>query len=126
MKTVLRFLTILLPLTAINTWAQPREEGYDPDRAYEFARDLAFQGAYMEARDTLTKILSDFPEYTDVESLLAKTYSWEGNYDRARRHFNRITSRERKLEEVWVACVKYEMYAGNTSLAVGLANKGLM
>ena len=126
MKTVLRFLAILLTLTAANTWAQPREEGYDPDRAYEFARDLAFQGAYIEARDTLTKILSDFPEYTDVESLLAKTYSWEGNYDRARRHFNRITSRERNLEEVWVACVKNEMYAGNTSLAVGLANKGLM
>ncbi len=126
MKKAFRFLPWVCIFASVNLLGQPQAEGYDPDQAYAFARDLAFQGSYMEARDTLTKILSDYPEYTDVESLLAKTYSWEGNYDRARRHFNRITSRERNLEEVWVACVKNEMYAGNTSLAIGMANKGLM
>lgn len=125
MKALIRIWPAAFFFTAWIGWAQPREAPYDPDQAYWHARDLAFQGAYGQARDTLSKILSDFPEYTDVESLLAKTYSWDGNYDRARRHFNRITSRERKREADWLASVKNEVYAGNTSLAIGLANKGL-
>lgn len=126
MSKLLRFLPFVSMLVSLNLLGQPAAETYDPDQAYAYARDLAFNGSYIQARDTLNQILSDYPEYTDVESLLAKTYSWEGNYDRARRHFNRITSRDRKSEEVWVACVKNEMYAGNVSLAIGLANKGLM
>ena len=125
MKVLIRLGTAAFFFTAWIGWAQPREAPYDPDQAYWHARDLAFQGAYGQARDTLSKILLDFPEYTDVESLLAKTYSWDGNYDRARQHFNRITSRERKREADWLASVKNEVYAGNTSLAIGLANKGL-
>ena len=125
MKGLTRILAIAFLLSAGIGWAQPREAGYDPDQSYMQARDLAFQGAYGQARDTLAKILADFPGYTDVESLLAKTYSWDGNYDRARRHFNRITSRERTREADWLASVRNEIYAGNTSLAIGLANKGL-
>jgi YaiO family outer membrane protein len=108
------------------SWGQHESLSYDPDMAFLHARDLAFEGRHREAQDTLKRILTDYPKYTDVENLLAKTYSWDGEYDQARRHFNRITSRNRDLEEVWVASVKNEVYAGNRSLAIGLANKGLM
>lgn len=107
-------------------WAQPEALAYNPDEAFYRARDLAFEGRREQARDTLMRILSDYPEYTDVQALLAKTYSWDGDYEKARLYFNRITTKERGLEEVWVAAIRNELYAGNPSLALGLANKALL
>lgn len=113
-------------LASASLWAQPKAALYDPDAAFSRARDLAFEGHRLQARDTLMRILSDYPDYTDVQTLLAKTFSWDGEYDQARLHFNRITSRQRGLEEVWVAAIQNERYAGNASLALGLANKALL
>lgn len=98
---------------------------HDPDAAFRNARELAFQGDHPAARDTLRQILLEYPEYTEVQTFLANTYRWEGDHEHARRHFNRITSRERGHEEVWVAAIQNEMQAGNPSIALGLANKAL-
>jgi hypothetical protein len=64
----------------------------NPDNSFFVARDLAFEGHHSIARDTLRLILSKYPDYTDVRNLLAKTYSWDGNHNEARKHFNKITS----------------------------------
>lgn len=113
-------------MVSASLWSQPQAPAYDPGAAYSKARDLAFSGHRGEARETLIGLLADYPENTDVQVLLAKTYSWDGDYDQARLHLNRITSRERDLEEGWVAAIKNERYAGNPSLALGLANKALL
>jgi YaiO family outer membrane protein len=97
----------------------------NPDTSFFTARDLAFEGHHSTARDTLQRILSKYPDYADVRSLLAKTYSWDGNHNEARRHFNKITSVERQNKEVWIAAVKNEIYAENYTIALGLANKAL-
>jgi len=121
------FIATLFSLFACrHGWSQTEAIAYNADEAFYRARDLAFEGRRDQARDTLMRILSDYPEYTDVQALLAKTYSWDGDYDKARLYFNRITSRDRGQEEVWVAAIRNEMYAGNPSLALGLANKALL
>lgn len=98
----------------------------DPDRSYFVARDLAFSGKRLVARDTLNKILTKYPDYSDVRSLLASTHSWDGNYDTARAHFNKITSVDRENKEAWVAAIKNELYAEEFYIALGLANKALL
>jgi YaiO family outer membrane protein len=97
----------------------------NPDNSFFVARDLAFEGHHSIARDTLRLILSKYPDYTDVRNLLAKTYSWDGNHNEARKHFNKITSVERQNKEVWIAAVKNEIYAESYIIALGLANKAL-
>ncbi|GGD38830.1 hypothetical protein GCM10011361_02450 [Muriicola marianensis] len=87
---------------------------------------LAGDGKREEARDTLRNILAHYPEYTDVKNLLAKTFSWDGDYEEARKHFNRITSAEKSNKEVWEAAIRNEMYAQNKHTALGLANKALI
>lgn len=106
--------------------AQENSYSGDPDASLQRAMALAFEGNRVEARDTLTNILTTYPDYTDVRTLLAKTYSWDGNYDEARKQFNRITSEERQLKEVWIAAIRNEMFAENFYLALGLANKALL
>jgi YaiO family outer membrane protein len=117
-------------LTALLLWGffnlgHAQQPVPDPDTAFRNARELAFQGDHPAARDTLRQILQQYPEYTDVHAFLANTYRWEGDHDEARKHFNRITSRERGYEAVWVAAIQNEIQAGNRSIALGLANKAL-
>ncbi len=108
------------------TRAQETTYSGDPDVSLKRAMALAIEGNRVEARDTLSNILTAYPNYMDVRSLFAKTYSWEGNFDEARKQFNRITSEERKHKEVWIAAIRNEMFAENYYLALGLSNKALL
>ena len=97
----------------------------DPDKSFFNARDIAFAGDRVAARDTLKLILTKYPDYFDVRNLLAKTYSWDGDYELARKHFNKIISKEKNLKEVWVAAINNEFYAENYYIALGLSSKAL-
>ncbi|MDP5231526.1 MAG: YaiO family outer membrane beta-barrel protein [Cellulophaga sp.] len=119
------FLLVCFGCVLCATRAQTIEYSGNPDASFFAARDLAFSGDRTTARDTLKQILSKYPEYADVRNLLAKTYSWDGEYLEARNHFNKIISKEKKLKEVWVAAINNEMYAEEYYLALGLANKAL-
>lgn len=122
LKTILYGMLVLWGTGAAGQ-AQPMVP--DPDASFKRARELAFEGNYPAARDTLVLILEAYPEYTEVQAFLANTYRWEGDHSQARKHFNRITSREREHEDVWLAAIQNELQAGNTSIALGLANKAL-
>ena len=122
MSRILKIFIVLCGMIQIGMAQQPV---HDPDASFRNARELAFQGDHPAARDTLKQILLQYPEYTEVHTFLANTYRWEGDHERARRHFNRITSRERGHVEAWVAAIQNELQAGNTSIALGLTNKAL-
>ena len=117
---------LLFQCFAVGISAQEISFNGDPDAAYFAARELAFAGNHLSARDTLEQILERYPDYSDVRSLLAKTYSWDANYDEARKHLNRITSIERGNKEAWLAAIKNEIYAQNLHIALGLTNKALI
>ncbi|MBT8280533.1 MAG: YaiO family outer membrane beta-barrel protein [Muriicola sp.] len=117
---------ILLGVCPSHLQAQELAYNGDPDLSLRRAMALASDGRREEARDTLHNILNQYPDYIDVKSLIAKTYSWDGDYEEARKHFNRITSDERKNKEVWVAAIRNEIFALNRNTALGLANKALL
>lgn len=101
------------------------QEAMDREAEFLKAQELAFSGKGREARQVLTAILERYPRYSDAQTLLANTYRWEGDYSRARKHLNRVTSRDRKNEDAWISAIHNEQQAGNMSIALGLANKAL-
>lgn len=105
--------------------AQEFEYNGNPDMSLQIAQNLAFSGKRAMAQDTLKRILTKYPHYNDVRNLLASTYSWDGEYDKARGHFNKITSTDKKNKETWVAAIKNEIYAKEYYIALGLANKAI-
>ncbi|MCL5244355.1 YaiO family outer membrane beta-barrel protein [Cellulophaga sp. 20_2_10] len=122
-----KYITLVsLILFVFTGFCQSKEYTGDPDASFLQARTLAFANKRIQARDTLKRILSKYPKYTDVENLLAKTLTWDAKYDEARLHFNNITSRDKTNSEVWVAAIKNELYAENYQTALGLSNKGLL
>ena len=110
------------------TYVSAQEIAYagNPDASFFTARNLAFNGQRSEARDTLENVLAKYPDYMDVRNLLASTYSWDGEYEKARGHFNKIISTDRKNKEAWVATIKNELYGQEYYLALGLSNKALV
>ena len=124
MKKLIAFYILFIGICKV--YGQQVSYVGDPDASYFNARELAFSGMHSIARDTLKRILTRYPEYTDVRSLLAKTYSWDANYGEARKHLNRITSAERSNKEAWIAAVKNEIYAKNHHIALGLTLKALL
>ncbi|MEO9891162.1 YaiO family outer membrane beta-barrel protein [Aurantibacter sp.] len=118
-------LVLILFMAVLPISAQEVAYNGNPDRSFLIARGLAFEGHRTTARDTLYRILSKYPDYSDVRNLLASTYSWDGNYETARAHFNKITSEDRQNKEAWVAAIKNELYADNYYLAYSLSNKAL-
>lgn len=121
---VILFLSTVLSVASLP--AQQGPEVTDPDGLFHTARALVFEGKSQAGRDSLSRILQYFPHYTEVQVFLANSYRWEGAHGEARKHYNRITSRERSHEEVWVAAIENEIQAGNPSIALGLANKALL
>ncbi|SMC73613.1 YaiO family outer membrane beta-barrel protein [Cellulophaga tyrosinoxydans] len=123
-KQTLFFLPVFFFLSALQ--AQEKVYAGNPDASFMKAREIAFAGDRVAARDSLKLILSAYPDYADVRNLLAKTYSWDGNYDKARNEFNAIISKEKLNLEVWEAAIKNEIYAENYYIALGLSNKALL
>ena len=123
-KQILFFLPVFFFLSALQ--AQEKVYTGNPDTSFMKAREIAFAGDRVAARDSLKLILSAYPDYADVRNLLAKTYSWDGNYDKARNEFNTIISKEKLNLEVWEAAIKNEIYAENYYIALGLSNKALL
>ena len=121
-KTYLLVLVSLLGLIGV---AQDQEYNGNPDLSLYKAQELAFLGKRSIAQDTLNHILTKYPNYNDVRNLLASTYSWDGKYIEARKHFNKITSADRKNREAWVAAIKNEIYAKEYYIALGLVNKAI-
>ena len=97
----------------------------NPDTAFKIARDLAFDGKRAQAQDSLKLILTKYPNYLDIRSFLASTYSWDGSYAKARKEFRYVLTRDIKRNTDWVAYIKNEQYAEKYYKALELSQKAL-
>lgn len=95
------------------------------EASYNKAHSLAYDGKHRPAKDILIQIVSENPKDIEARALLASTYSWSGQYIKARDEFNKITSKERENSAFWISAIKNELYANQNATAYGLAGKAL-
>jgi hypothetical protein len=57
----------------------------NPDTSFEIARKLAFNDQRKASADTLIHIYNKYPNYSDIRTFLATTYSCDGNYKKRTR-----------------------------------------
>ena len=109
-------------------WVGAQDLAYNDaqDNPYVKAYNLAGQGNHNSARKLLLQELSENPDNLEARSLLARTYSWIGQYDNARSEFNKITSTKRNNRDVWISAIKNELYAREDATALGLVYKALV
>lgn len=117
------FITMLFFLQPF--LAQEKEFTGSPDAAFKVARELAFDGKRAQAQDSLRFILTKYPNYLDIRSFLASTYSWDGNHDSARKEFKYVLDKDETRKTDWIAYIKNEQYADKYFAALELSEKAL-
>lgn len=117
----LHSLIVLLLWTGL---VQSQDLAYNANgTSYTDAHKLAYEGKYAEARKMALSLVQKDPSDSKSTTLLARTYSWAGEHDKARMEFNRLIATEKTDRELWILAIKNELYAKNNATALGLANK---
>ncbi|MDO5972264.1 YaiO family outer membrane beta-barrel protein [Flavivirga aquimarina] len=117
---------IILIFISFCSFGQQKAFKGDPDRAFKVARDLAFNKQRKQAQDTLLFILTKYPDYHDIRSFLASTYSWDGEYKKAKEAFDYVLKKAPDRLDTWQAAIKNELYSEAPFSALKMANKALL
>ncbi|MFM2370088.1 MAG: hypothetical protein RL619_2409 [Bacteroidota bacterium] len=124
-KIVLQLICICIFLGALQISAQEKKYNGNPDTSFEIARNLAFNKQRKQAQDTLLSILTKYPNYNEIRSFLATTYSWDGEYKKARKEFTFLLEKDSKNKSNWIAAIKNESWADMPFSALEMATEAL-
>ena len=120
-----KYIYILLFLLSLNAFGQQKVFKGNPDTAFEVARELAFNKQRKQAQDSLLLILTKYPNYHDIRSFLASTYSWDGSYKKAKKEFDYILKKSPKRLDTWQAAIKNELWREASFSALEMTDKAL-
>lgn len=124
-KIVTKLTFIMLFLSAFQMLGQEKKFSGDPDSAFKTARDLAFNKQRKQAQDTLLFILTKYPDYHEIRSFLATTYSWDGDYKKARKEFAYVIEKAPQNKENWIAAIKNESWSDAHYEAIEMSKTAL-
>ncbi|GAA4889809.1 hypothetical protein GCM10023311_12380 [Flaviramulus aquimarinus] len=122
MKTLLIILSFLISTIS---FAQETIFKGNPDTAFEVARKMAFNKQREQAQDSLLFILTKYPNYHDIRSFLATTYSWDGHYQKAKKEFDYVLKKSPKRLDTWQAAIKNELWSSAPTSALQMTNEAL-
>jgi YaiO family outer membrane protein len=124
-KIVIKLICVWTFLSVFQMSAQEKKYNGDPDTSFETARTLAFNKQRKQAQDTLLSILSKYPDYHEIRSFLATTYSWDGEYKKARQEFAYVLEKDSKSKSTWIATIKNESWADMPFAALEMTTEAL-
>jgi YaiO family outer membrane protein len=125
LKTLFKHSYLLVFLIALPIFAQQKVFQGNPDTAFEKARELAFNQHRKQAQDSLLFILTKYPDYHDIRSFLATTYSWDGQYKKARKEFTYVLERDPQNKRTWIAAIKSETWGDKPYTALEMTTEAL-
>jgi YaiO family outer membrane protein len=112
-------------LFTVNVVAQQKVFTGNPDTAFKVARELAFNKHRKQAQDSLLLILTKYPNYNDIRAFLASTYSWDGNYNKARKEFMTVLNKDPERKTTWIAAINNELWSESPFKALELTTSAL-
>ena len=124
-KINIKLTFAFLFFTSIIVRGQQNEYHGNPDTSFQTARNLAFNQQRKQAQDTLLNILSKYPNYHEINTFLATTYSWDSDYKKARKLFASILEKDSSSKDTWIAAIKNELWADLPYAALDMTNNAL-
>ncbi len=124
-KSVYKYIFMLLFLLTFEAYSQKKTFTGDPDKAFEIARELAFNKQRKQAQDSLLFILTKYPNYHDIRSFLGSTYSWDGEYKKAKNEFLYVLKKDPERKNTWIAAINNDLWGDTPFSALQLTNNAL-
>ena len=124
-KKIVKMTMVLCFTLVFQMYGQEDKYNGNPDTSFETARTLAFNKQRKQAQDTLLHILTKYPDYHDIRSFLATTYSWDGDYKKARNEFNYVLEKDPQNKSTWVAAIKNEIWGDKPYTALEMTTQAL-
>jgi YaiO family outer membrane protein len=118
-------IVILLLLISTFTVSSQDWKNKDSDELFEMARDEAFNGNRVKAREMLIYLLDKSPNYADVRILLGRTYAWDGDRERAKKAFKRVLESDPDNQDALNALIDVQMWGDEYKSALSTANIGI-
>jgi len=125
LKIIVKHSYFFIFLICLPIFAQQKVFTGNPDTAFKVARELAFNKHRKQAQDTLLLILTKYPNYNDIRAFLASTYSWDGNYKKARKEFMQVLNKDPKRKTTWIAAINNELWSEAPFKALELTDSAL-
>lgn len=122
-KTVIKLSFILVFSCAFQMYGQESIYNGNPDTSFETARQLAFNQQRKQAQDTLLAILTKYPDYHEIRSFLATTYSWDSEYKNARKEFAYVLEKDPQNKSTWIAAIKNEIWGDKPYTALEMTTE---
>lgn len=124
-KKIVQLPFLLCFAMVFQIYSQENKYNGDPDASFETARNLAFNQQRKQAQDTLSHILTKYPDYHDIREFLATTYSWDADYKKARKEFTSILDKDSERKTTWIAAIKNEIWADKPYVAIEMTSQAL-
>ncbi|MEQ9306647.1 MAG: YaiO family outer membrane beta-barrel protein [Marinoscillum sp.] len=119
----LPFILILI-FASIGAIAQEWKD-LGTDELFEKARNEAFDGNRVQAREMLNHILASSPDYADVRILLGRTYAWDGKRDQAKAEFQKVLDKDPDYQDALNAMIDVLMWDDAYKIALSTVNRAL-
>ncbi len=84
------------------------------DELFFYARDLAFDGEYEDARVFLRRVLRFAPNYHDARVLIGRTLGWEGRHEESLEILQEVIRRNPTYADAYVAKSDVTFWQGNS------------
>jgi len=106
-------------------FAAMKLDSLNADQLFEYARTIAFQKRFGEARIICRKLLNTNPRNTDVRMLLGRTYAWEKDFTTARSFYDEVLHQMPTNVDALSALIDIELWTGMNQRALALADSSL-
>jgi tetratricopeptide (TPR) repeat protein len=94
--------------------------GRDFDAAYELAREMSYRGERQQALELCQYILSEAPGNPDVEILMGRILSWEGDFLRSADLLKKTIREYPQYEDAYAALLDTYYWAGDLDNSLSL------
>lgn len=126
MKQLIIFIIGFLLVGQMAALAQSQTDELSVDELYEQARNAAFdEGDYDQARTYAYEALDRSPNYHGIRIFVARMYSWEGKYDKARKELRYVLEENSDNRRAFLALIDVEKWSDNFPVALQTVNEAL-
>lgn len=120
-KLTILILTFLILGSVVFYYTFTKKNSHDVGTLFSIAKEYAEKKNFKDSIETYERILSLQPKNTDAKLALARTLSWDQQYDKAQSLIQEVLDQEPNNSEAWMILARMYHWQGKSDEAKKIA-----